>query len=442
MTKKTTLSIEGMHCPSCDILVKDKLSQCKNIKSVQANHRTQQAEIEYTGELNEQILNESIAEFGYSIRNNTDNITEPLTKRIMDAVIIGVIIIILAIIAQELKLIPDMSGFSQLTYSAALLMGLIASTSTCMATSGALFLVTIGKLHRSDASRWEQLGPALTFNAGRVFMYALGGYGLGWIGKTVSFSPQANSILSLFVAIFMILIALDMLKLFSLSSFIPRSLSAGIFEKLKAHFSKNPRRTAFFLGASTYWLPCGFTQTVQVYALSLADPLKGAILMALFAIGTVPALMAIGFFSAFTKRSFYPWLAKVMGVLILLFGLYYLSNTLNLYGIKMPWSASVKQSNQQAVPIQEGFQIVRMSVNAQGYSPNHIVIRKDIPVKWIINGENTFGCQANLIAPAINFQTIVKAGENIYEFTPKQLGTINFSCSMGMYNGAFEVVEG
>ena len=32
-------------------------------------------------------------------------------------------------------------------------------------------------------------------------------------------------------------------------------------------------------------------------------------------------------------------------------------------------------------------------------------------------------------------------GENIIEFTPSEVGTIKFSCSMGMYTGQFKVVD-
>jgi plastocyanin domain-containing protein len=42
----------------------------------------------------------------------------------------------------------------------------------------------------------------------------------------------------------------------------------------------------------------------------------------------------------------------------------------------------------------------------------------------------------------LNIQKRLKAGENIIEFTPKETGRLVFSCSMGMYTGVFNVVDG
>jgi len=43
--------------------------------------------------------------------------------------------------------------------------------------------------------------------------------------------------------------------------------------------------------------------------------------------------------------------------------------------------------------------------------------------------------------PQYNIRQNLKAGENTIEFTPTETGRINFSCSMGMYTGSFNVVD-
>ena len=50
---------------------------------------------------------------------------------------------------------------------------------------------------------------------------------------------------------------------------------------------------AAVLGVATFFLPCGFTQAVQVYALSTGSPLTAGAIMAVFAIGTAPGLLAL-----------------------------------------------------------------------------------------------------------------------------------------------------
>jgi sulfite exporter TauE/SafE len=47
------------------------------------------------------------------------------------------------------------------------------------------------------------------------------------------------------------------------------------------------------LGAASFFLPCGFTQAVQIFALSTGSPLFGAALLATFAVGTAPGLLAL-----------------------------------------------------------------------------------------------------------------------------------------------------
>ena len=51
-------------------------------------------------------------------------------------------------------------------------------------------------------------------------------------------------------------------------------------------------RTAL-VGAATFFLPCGFTQAVQIYAISTANPLTAGLVMATFAVGTTPGLLAL-----------------------------------------------------------------------------------------------------------------------------------------------------
>ncbi|PJA87185.1 MAG: heavy metal transport/detoxification protein, partial [Candidatus Moranbacteria bacterium CG_4_9_14_3_um_filter_42_9] len=76
-----------------------------------------------------------------------------------------------------------------------------------------------------------------------------------------------------------------------------------------------------------------------------------------------------------------------------------------------------------------------------GYSPNKFTIKKDIPVRWVIDATAPYSCASSLMIPKLNIQKNLKSGENIIEFTPKETGRLVFSCSMGMYTGVFNVVD-
>ncbi len=441
--KKTTLHIQGMHCPSCDVLISDKFKEVGNVKEVKADYSKQTAEVCYVGRLEKQELNNKISSFGYKIVDQQDlkSQSESLMKRLGDAGTIAIILFILYFFASELNLLPSFGVGSSLSFTGVFVLGLIASTSTCMATSGALFLATVGKLTDNNS----KIILAISFNLGRVLSYGFFGYLFGLLGKTIALNLQLGSYLTLFVAIFMLFIGLDMLHLLPFPAIYNLSFFKNIFLALETRLIKNPKKTAFLLGAITYLLPCGFTQTVQLYALGLADPVKSALIMMIFALGTVPALMAIGFASSFTRSRYYPIFTKVVGVLLVTFGAYYFSNFLSLNGVNIKvLSVFTSQSKniQSIVPIKDGYQIANMSVSARGYSPNSFVVKKGIPVKWIVNGENVFGCQGYLVARTLGVQKILKVGENVIEFTPEAVGPIYFSCAMGMFRGAFDVVKG
>lgn len=433
---KTTLYIKGMHCPSCDILVKDRFKECANVTEVKANHKNQTAEISYTGQLNTELLNKKIQPYGYSIAEKTTaQFQEPYLKRFTDAAAIGVILFIAFYFLQQFNILPNFSSAPSLSFVSAFILGLVASMSTCMATSGALFLATIGKLEKPVL-------PALSFTFGRVISYGVFGFIAGMIGKAFFTNAVLGSLLTLLVSVIMVLIALDMLKLISFSWVSSTSFTKPLFEKLRSKFMQRPREMAFLLGFITYLLPCGFTQSVQVYSLGLANPTQSALMMMAFALGTVPALLAVGVMSSFSRSAYYPIFVKVVGVVILFVGMGYVFNFTTLRGINFSKLISNNISViTQAGEEQDGYQVIRMSVNSAGYSPTEFTVKQGKPVKWIVNGKTNFGCQTILTAPQIGVSQYVKLGDNIITFLPNKVGDINFSCEMGMYRGQIHVVQ-
>jgi hypothetical protein len=244
----------------------------------------------------------------------------------------------------------------------------------------------------------------------------------------------------LLAAVFMILLGLDMLKIVSFASIIPYGVSSNVFRKLEHTLIKDPHKSAFFLGIITYFLPCGFTQATQVYALGLASPWQSALTMAVFALGTAPAILFIGSLRGLLKSTFYQYFMKIVAVGVLILGLYYASNFLSIYGVNFGFNKINKGTNQD-VKTENGKQIINMAVVSNGYVPNYFTIKKGVPVKWVIDGKNVFGCQGYFVVPSLNISKALNEGENIFEFTPKDLGFINFSCGMGMYRGRIEVID-
>lgn len=125
------------------------------------------------------------------------------------------------------------------------------------------------------------------------------------------------------------------------------------------------------------------------------------------------------------------------------FGLFNLGNgytlaSLEFNGTVKPEIQKISDSN---VVLEDGVQIVTMTETNRGYQPNSFTIKKGIPVRWIISAQAPYSCASALIVPKYKIRAFLKAGENIVEFTPNEIGIIPFSCSMGMYTGSFKVIN-
>ena len=176
----------------------------------------------------------------------------------------------------------------------AFLVGLSAGISTCLALIGGLVLglaANYAKDHQS-ASALDKFKPHLYFNLGRIISFFILGGLLGLIGQTFKISSLANSGLTLFVGFVILLLGFKILEIFPILNRIKISLPAGLSRKIKTNNS-------FLLGSLSFFLPCGFTQAMQIYALGSGRFIDGAIIMSLFALGTVPGLLSRGGVASF-----------------------------------------------------------------------------------------------------------------------------------------------
>jgi uncharacterized protein len=141
----------------------------------------------------------------------------------------------------------------------------------------------------------------------------------------------------------------------------------------------------------------------------------------------------------FAKRFF-----KFAGLLVIFFAIFNISNAYNL--INWPLISTVNNKN---IPASTGViselkinqQVIQMTQLSNGYSPNKFTVKVGRPVKWIITSENPFSCASSISMPQFNIAKKLVRGENIIEFTPMEIGTVKFTCSMGMYSGTFNVVS-
>jgi len=451
--KKFTVPIKGMHCKSCEILVEGELKEVRGVAKANVNHRRDSAEIHYSGEkpdLNQ--ITSAIEKAGYSV--GEEDAKGLISKNKNDYKELGLALLFLIGGYYFLKGLGVTSldinpGSGSLTLPIVFLVGLTAGVSTCMALVGGLVLGLSAKHNEThpEATARQKFRPHLFFNLGRVIGYSFLGGILGLLGSAFQLSSLALGIMTILVGVVMLVMGLQLIEIFpwanKLKLTLPKSVSRVL--KIGGHQKEYSHVSSMILGGLTFFLPCGFTQAMQVFAISTGSPLSGATIMGLFALGTVPGLLGVGGLASIVKGAFSRKFFKFAGLVVLVFAIFNISNGFGLTGWNFAYGQESTEKNiilnDPNVTLENGVQVVKMVEYNNGYKPNKFTIQKGIPVKWVIDAQAPYSCASSLILPKYNIRKNLVKGENIIEFTPKETGRLNFSCSMGMYTGSFNVVD-
>lgn len=370
---------------------------------------------------------------------------------VRDYVEIAAVFLILAAIyfmLRQIDFLPQGFAISEgVGYGLIFLIGLAASVSTCAAVTGGLLLAVTAKFNAANAhlSRAEKFRPHIYFNTGRIISYAMLGGAIGALGMSLDLSPAANGVLMLIASAAMIAIGLQMLGLLPLG-WLRLRMPAALSQKVNALVSSRSNGGMFLLGALTFFLPCGFTQALQLYVLAQGSVITGAVVMFVFALGTLPALISISAISSFTSGALQRHALKVAGVAVLFLGLINLQPGLMLADSSAnlaSLSTSVDRANDRRAQIVDGIQTVEMKVIGLSYEPNQFVVTRGVPVVWRIEAREAEGCGRVLIAPRASVRKLLSAtATNVITFIPEDAGEISFNCGMGMMtpNSKFVVV--
>jgi len=435
MKKSITLNLTGMHCPSCDIMIKNTLENYDTSLSVEPNFKNNSVKIYYSGNTpSPQDINNAICEYGYCVKN----IPTPRENYPNLLYFISLLIIFFGIyfITTEFTSINLTKDLQVTNFSTAFIIGIIASLSTCMATSGAILLTLVRK--QISLNFWQRSKNVVLFLFGRVGSYAFFGFLSGYVGRGL-IGANLSNYLQITISVLLLYFGLQIAGVLPKKLLTPMRTQNKVFNFFDKFYSKYGSIGTFFLGFATYFLACGFTWSVQSIALELGNPLQSMLLMTGFALGTIPMLALVGFGSNKISSKFNQVINLISGALVVFFALYQLASSFLTY---YPLAHFPKDNINTYLPqIVNGKQILKMSVSSVGYSPTKLQVKNQIPVSWEVLGEDILGCQGTFQAPKAGIAlTQLRQGLNKFEFTPREKGIIAFSCSMGMYRGEIEVI--
>lgn len=439
--QKVTVPIRGMHCASCELLIEEQLKKISGVTHVYVSQKRAMAKITYSGTPpTSGAIAQAVQEAGYEVGEKQK--LPWISRNVADykdlAKAAG-ILVVLYFVASWLNLFNLKVDSPNSGVFIALLVGLTAGVSTCMALVGGLVLGLSARHAEKhpEATAMQKFRPHVFFNIGRIAGYALLGGLVGLIGK--AFSPSANVLgaLTVVIGLVMIFFGLKLIEIFPFLKDKNITLPSGIARMfgLKKEVKEYSHKSAIVMGALTFFLPCGFTQAMQLYAISTGSFWQGMTIMGLFAIGTAPGLLGIGGLTSVMKGRKARIFFMIAGLAVIAFGWFNIANGSRLFsGVSSKTQPAVSESDANA-------QEVRMTQSGGGYSPNTFTVEKGRPVKWIINSTSSFSCSSSIVMPKYGIRKSLKSGDNVIMFTPTETGEIPFSCSMGMYRGTFTVTE-
>lgn len=332
--KKYIFHVTGTHCPSCKILLEDILNEQDFIKNTQVNLKREIIEIETDTEKSAEeivnILNNKIKTNGYFL--SVEKITQEKKNDnvIWRAIPIGLVFLVLFFLLQKSGILNLGIGETT-TPVTSFIIGIIASLSSCLAIVGGLILSLSAKVTQDEGSKAAKK-PIFLFHAGRLFGFAILGGILGLIGEAIGINFIFSAILGLIASTVMILLGLNLLGIFKKNKITLPSSIFGFFRRVE-HAVWAP----ILIGLGTFFLPCGFTQSMQISALSSGSFMSGLLIMFSFALGTLPVLALLSFGSvSFAHSKYAPLFFKSAGVVVIGLGIFALLAGLAGVGIINP----------------------------------------------------------------------------------------------------------
>ena len=171
----------------------------------------------------------------------------------------------------------------------------LGSFGHCIGMCGGIVLAYSTIKIEPQSSKLSQGAAHLLYSLGRVLTYALLGAVFGALGGVATFSNTANGTLLIFAGVVML------------------------------HSKSN--MSFFVLGMLNGLLPCGFVYFFAITAASTADPLWGALVMAIFGLSTIPAMFGLGFLTSLTSATgFRNMMMSLSSIAVILYGVYTVYN--------------------------------------------------------------------------------------------------------------------
>ncbi len=336
MQKTYIFHVNGMHCSACVLLTESELKDLPYITNAKSDLHNHSVEVTGTfGEKSQEEIAEELTKVlaprGYSL-----SIEKPVKKtnwsdfKIAAPIALGFAALFVSL--QKIGLVNFVDTGS-VTLGTAFAIGIVASLSSCMAVVGGLVL----SMSATFAREGDKVKPQVLFHLGRLISFFVLGGVIGAIGSAFTLNTSAAFILGVIIGIVMLILGINLLDVFHFTKKfqigMPKFLSRYALGVSKLNHSLTP----LLVGIATFFLPCGFTQSMQIFTLSTGSFFNGGMTMLAFALGTLPVLALVSFSSlGIHKGSKSGVFFKTAGLIVIMFALFNLINSFVVVGVIPP----------------------------------------------------------------------------------------------------------
>lgn len=471
-----TLNIEGMTCHSCEKIIGKNLIKLEGVERARVDYASSTAEIEYDSKkVSLNTIKRAIEEKGYSCKESPhkghlskrESHQDSSCKEEMPMnsgknswlywIFAGVglfVVIYFAWMIYGKFTVPSIS--QNMGYGLLFIVGLLTGFH-CIGMCGG-FVVSYTTKGSAEGKKPYQMH--LRYAVGKTISYTVIGAIFGLVGSIIAFTPTIRGVAGILAGLFLILFGLKMLNIFpALRKFqlkMPKFMDKYVNTESQEH-ANNPLVIGLLNGLM---IACGPLQAVYIMAAGTGSMIEGAKLLFIFGLGTLPVMLGFGYLTSIISRKATHKILKASGVIVIILGLIMLNRGLALTGTGYDFNTLTTNigslgngigsglgsnpeiaSTKSGVVFKDGYQEIRMDVTRSGWEPNKFILQKDVPVKWIINGKELNGCNSAIVVPKLGLNFDIKKGEQVIEFTPTEIGTISWSCRMGMITGVFVIQE-
>ena len=169
----------------------------------------------------------------------------------------------------------------------------------------------------------------ILYNLGRVVTYSIMGLVIGLIGQKINLAGY-QQIVSIVLGVIILVIVLlpSRIKNYFIQLKPVQIITKKLQSTIGVLFRKGSQGSLFSIGALNGFLPCGFVYVALAGAVALGNVEKSILFMALFGIGTIPAMFSTSIVTNLLGQNFrkrihraIPVFASVLAIIFILRGL-------------------------------------------------------------------------------------------------------------------------